>query len=135
MALLIYTLLYHEHIHLGRIINNSMYHATTGASDQRLPFPVLITWMAAANDVPTYPDDKYIIIEGMDKFFPFEMPPSSSCPNLLQKILRKLRRRKKDLRNIQYMIRTARDFFFKGAVLEVAFFQCWSRPPMNLALK
>ncbi|MED6176933.1 hypothetical protein PIB30_093042, partial [Stylosanthes scabra] len=37
-------------------------------------------------------------------------PPSSSsssCTNLLQKILKKLRRRKQDLRNTQYMIRTA----------------------------
>ncbi|MED6213432.1 hypothetical protein PIB30_093273 [Stylosanthes scabra] len=55
-------------IHLGRIINSSMYHATTGASDQRLPFPVLISRMAVANEVPTFFEDQYIIIEGKDRF-------------------------------------------------------------------
>ncbi|MED6213549.1 hypothetical protein PIB30_094464 [Stylosanthes scabra] len=71
MALLIYTLMEGGPIHLGRIINNSMYHATTGASDQRLPFPVLISRMALANEVPTFPEDRYMIIEGKDRFCSF----------------------------------------------------------------
>ncbi|MED6125512.1 hypothetical protein PIB30_069166 [Stylosanthes scabra] len=58
-------------IHLGRIINNSMYHATIGASDQRLPFLVLILRMAVASGVPTFPEDQYIVIEGKDRFCPF----------------------------------------------------------------
>ncbi|MED6224031.1 hypothetical protein PIB30_079852 [Stylosanthes scabra] len=119
MAILIFTLMNDGQIHLGRIINNSIYHASTGASDQRLSFPVLISRMAAENEVPTFPEDQYIVIEGKDRFCPFgdwqgekkarkEEPPSSSyCTNLLQKILKKLRQRKKDLRNTQYMICTA----------------------------
>ncbi|MED6224474.1 hypothetical protein PIB30_084451, partial [Stylosanthes scabra] len=71
MTLLIYTLMENGPIYLGRIINNSMYHATTGASDQRLRFPVLISRMAVANEVPMFPEDRYIVIEGKDRFCPF----------------------------------------------------------------
>ncbi|MED6112894.1 hypothetical protein PIB30_065951 [Stylosanthes scabra] len=71
MAILIFTLMNDGQIHLGRIINNSMYHASTGASDQRLPSPVLISRMAAENEVPTFSEDQYIVIEGKDRFFPF----------------------------------------------------------------
>ncbi|MED6134001.1 hypothetical protein PIB30_033424 [Stylosanthes scabra] len=58
-------------IHLGRIINNSMYDATIGKRDQRLAFPVLITRMAIAYNVPTYPEDNIMIVEEKDKYCPF----------------------------------------------------------------
>ncbi|MED6176895.1 hypothetical protein PIB30_092740 [Stylosanthes scabra] len=129
MALLIYTLMDSRAIHLGRIINNSMYHATIGASDQRLPFPVFISRMAVANEVPYFLSintsslrvrtDFARLVIGRLKRRKLERPQpatpsaaeepfsSSSCTNLFQKILKKLRRWKKDLRNTQYMIRTA----------------------------
>ncbi|MED6213814.1 hypothetical protein PIB30_097038 [Stylosanthes scabra] len=70
-ALLLYTLMSNGHIHLGRILNKSMYQATSGAKDKRLAFPVMITKMAAAQGVPTYPEDRTITIPRKEKLCPF----------------------------------------------------------------
>ncbi|MED6189096.1 hypothetical protein PIB30_092426, partial [Stylosanthes scabra] len=149
-GLLLYTLMSDKRIHLGRILNKSMYQATSGAKDKQLAFPVMITKMVAAQGVPTYPEDQIITVPRKEKFIPFddwqkvkkkarkadlpqENPPTipppihdpqdqpttssaaapppapteaPSCINLFKKILKKLRRRKKDLWNTQYMIHT-----------------------------
>ncbi|MED6113493.1 hypothetical protein PIB30_071326 [Stylosanthes scabra] len=132
IALLIYTLMSNRRIHLGRIVNKSMYQATSDAKDKRMAFPVMITKIVAAQGVPTYPEDQIITVPRKEKFYPFgdwqkekkkarkDQPTTSSaaaappapteappCTNLLKKILKKLRQRKKHLRNTQYMIRTA----------------------------
>ncbi|MED6165340.1 hypothetical protein PIB30_098637, partial [Stylosanthes scabra] len=133
-AMLLYTLMRDGRIHLSRILNKSVYQATS-----------------AAQEIPTYPEDQIIIVLRKEKFCPFadwqqvkkkarkadlpqanplpilppihepqDQPTTSSaaatppaptkvpsCTNLFKKILKNLRRRKKDLRNTQYMIRTA----------------------------
>ncbi|MED6199852.1 hypothetical protein PIB30_079736 [Stylosanthes scabra] len=55
------------------IVSNVQHHKwyKHGASDQRLPFSVLISRMAAENEVPTFPEDQYIFIEGKDMFCSF----------------------------------------------------------------
>ncbi|MED6187252.1 hypothetical protein PIB30_074668 [Stylosanthes scabra] len=61
MALLIYTLMEGGPIHHGCVINNSVYHATTGASDQRLPFPSSPRMaLDAANPYDSQQSDKCI---------------------------------------------------------------------------
>ncbi|MED6175168.1 hypothetical protein PIB30_075804 [Stylosanthes scabra] len=70
-ALLLYTLMSEGHIHLGCILNKSMYQATSGAKDKRLAFPVMITKMAAAQGVPTYPADQIVTVPRKEKFCPF----------------------------------------------------------------
>ncbi|MED6187012.1 hypothetical protein PIB30_072335 [Stylosanthes scabra] len=128
-----------------------MYQATSGAKDKRLAFPVMITKMAAAQGVPTYPADQIVTVPRKKKFCPFgdwqkakkkarkadlpqvnpppipppihepqdqpttssaaAAPPASteapSWTNLFKRLLKKLCQRKKDLRNTQYIIRTA----------------------------
>ncbi|MED6149004.1 hypothetical protein PIB30_058313 [Stylosanthes scabra] len=157
--MLLFTLMDGGSIHLGRIINKSMYDAAIGKRDQRLAFPVLITRLATAYNVPTYPEENIMIVEEKDKYCPFgdwqqekrkarkgdlprtspppipppihetqdhpstsaaaaNQPPAAqtaaqppvvdaSCTHIFKKILRRLRRRKQDQRNTQYMIRTA----------------------------
>ncbi|MED6150749.1 hypothetical protein PIB30_075533 [Stylosanthes scabra] len=107
-------------IHLGRILNKSMYQATLGAKDKRLAFPVMITKMkvkkkARKTDLPQAnpPPIPPPIHESQDQpttssaaIAPPAPTEAPSCTNLFKKILKELRRRKKDLRNTQYMIRT-----------------------------
>ncbi|MED6141123.1 hypothetical protein PIB30_100192 [Stylosanthes scabra] len=71
MALLIFTMMAGRRIHLTRIICNFMYHAAVGLSDQRLPFPPLITRLAAAFKVAPSPEDEYLTIPGKDHDCPF----------------------------------------------------------------
>ncbi|MED6161695.1 hypothetical protein PIB30_063152 [Stylosanthes scabra] len=157
--MLLFTLMDGRSIHLGRIINKSMYDAAIGKRDQRLAFPVLITRLATTYNVPTYPEDNIKIVEEKDKYCPFgdwqqekrkarkgdlpktspppipppiheaqdhpstsaaavNQPPAAqlaaqppvvnaSCTDIFKKIIRRLRLRKQDHRNTQYMIRTA----------------------------
>ncbi|MED6130490.1 hypothetical protein PIB30_001578 [Stylosanthes scabra] len=158
-ALLIYTLMDQGDIHLGRILDKSMYDAAKGAKDRRLAFPVMINKMAAALNVPRYPEDDMYTVPARTRYYPFgdwkqvkkkarkadlgqpnpppipppihetqdhpststttaDQPPAAqqaaqpplvdaSCTDIFKKILRRLRRRKYDHRNMQYMIRTA----------------------------
>ncbi|MED6122365.1 hypothetical protein PIB30_039037 [Stylosanthes scabra] len=69
--MLLFTLMDGGSIHLGRIINKSMYDAAIGKRDQRLAFPVLITRLATTYNVPTYPEDNIMIVEEKDKYCPF----------------------------------------------------------------
>ncbi|MED6162462.1 hypothetical protein PIB30_070692 [Stylosanthes scabra] len=71
MALLIDTLITGGRINLTRIIRDFMYHAAMGASNQRLPFPFLITRLAAACEVVPSSEDKYLTIPGEDRDCPF----------------------------------------------------------------
>ncbi|MED6122486.1 hypothetical protein PIB30_040311 [Stylosanthes scabra] len=71
MALLIFTLMAGGRIHLTRIIRNFMYHVAVDPSDKRLPFPLLITKLAATFDVAPSPEDEYLTIPGKDRDFPF----------------------------------------------------------------
>ncbi|MED6161142.1 hypothetical protein PIB30_057934 [Stylosanthes scabra] len=71
MALLIYTLINGGKINLARIILDYMYHAAMGPSDQRLPFPLLITGFAAAFEVVPSPEDEYLTKPGKDHDCPF----------------------------------------------------------------
>ncbi|MED6195956.1 hypothetical protein PIB30_042704 [Stylosanthes scabra] len=71
MALFIFTLMVGGRIHLTRIIHDFMYHAAVGPSDQRLPFPLLITRLAAAFDVVPSPEDEYLDIPEKDRDCPF----------------------------------------------------------------
>ncbi|MED6152546.1 hypothetical protein PIB30_093111 [Stylosanthes scabra] len=157
-ALLIYTLMDQGDIHLGHILNKSMYDAAEGAKDRRLAFPVMITKMAAALNVPRYPEDDMYTVPTRTRYCPFgdwkqvkkkarkadlglrnpppipppihetqdhpstsatavDQPPTAqqaaqpplvdaSCTDIFKKILRRLRRRKQDHRNTQYMIHT-----------------------------
>ncbi|MED6124740.1 hypothetical protein PIB30_061784 [Stylosanthes scabra] len=70
-ALLIYTLMDQGDINLGRILNKSMYDATEGAKDRRLAFPVMITKMAAALNVPRYPEDDMYTVPARTRYCPF----------------------------------------------------------------
>ncbi|MED6221466.1 hypothetical protein PIB30_054945 [Stylosanthes scabra] len=158
-ALLIYTLMDEGDIHLGHILNKSMYDAAEGAKDRRLAFPVMITKMATTHNVPRYEDDDMYTVPARTRYCPFgdwkqagrkarkadleqqnplpipppihetqdhpstsvaaaNQPPAAqqatqppvvdaSCIDIFKKILRRLRRRKQDHRNTQYMIRTA----------------------------
>ncbi|MED6113641.1 hypothetical protein PIB30_072776 [Stylosanthes scabra] len=71
MALLIYTPMVGRRIYLTYIMRDFMYHATEGPSDQRLPFPVLITRLSAAFEVALSPEDEYLTILGKDRDCPF----------------------------------------------------------------
>ncbi|MED6108919.1 hypothetical protein PIB30_028653 [Stylosanthes scabra] len=132
-AMLIYTLMDQGDIHLGRILNKSMYDAAQGAKDRRLASPVMITRMATAHNIPRYEDDDIYTKQAKKKArkanpqrpIPPPIPPliheqpsssvaaaqpppaNASCTDIFRKILRRLRRRKQDHRNTQYMIRTA----------------------------
>ncbi|MED6123774.1 hypothetical protein PIB30_052599 [Stylosanthes scabra] len=152
--MLLYTLMDEGAIHLGRILNKSMYDAATGARDKRLAFPVMITRLVEAYNIPTNQEDQIFTMSGKEKYCPFgywqqekrkarkgdlpqvnpppipppihepqdwpststtaaaqpaaqPTPPEASCTDIFKKLLRKLRRRKKDMRNTQAMIRTA----------------------------
>ncbi|MED6134419.1 hypothetical protein PIB30_036839 [Stylosanthes scabra] len=70
-ALLLYTLMDEGNIHLGRILNKSMYDVTEGAKDRRLAFPVMITKMAAAHNVPRYEDDDMYTVPARTRYCPF----------------------------------------------------------------
>ncbi|MED6106728.1 hypothetical protein PIB30_007051 [Stylosanthes scabra] len=70
-ALLIYTLMDQGDIHLGPILNKSMYDAAKGAKDRRLAFLVMITKMAAALNVPRYPDDDMYTMLARTRYCPF----------------------------------------------------------------
>ncbi|MED6186559.1 hypothetical protein PIB30_067866 [Stylosanthes scabra] len=71
MALLFYTLINGGEINLAWMIRDFMYHADVGASDQQLPFPLLITKLAAACDVVPSPEDEYLDIPEKDRDCPF----------------------------------------------------------------
>ncbi|MED6153420.1 hypothetical protein PIB30_101834 [Stylosanthes scabra] len=117
-ALLLYTLMNGGRIHLGRILNKSMYQATTGAKDKRLAFPK-IKKKARKPDLPQAvpPPIPPPIHEPQEQpatssaaaaqLAPLTPTQALSWTNLFNKLLKKLRRRKKELRNTQYMIRTA----------------------------
>ncbi|MED6163610.1 hypothetical protein PIB30_081661 [Stylosanthes scabra] len=111
-ALVFYTLMDQGNIHLGRILNKSVYHAANGANDRRLAFPVMITRMATANN-PSPPPIPPPIHEQPSTSAVAEQPAAqspladASCIDLFKKLLRRLRRRNQDHRNMQYMIRTA----------------------------
>ncbi|MED6139532.1 hypothetical protein PIB30_084665 [Stylosanthes scabra] len=70
-ALLLYTLMDRGDIHLGRILNKSMYDAAEGAKDRRLAFPVMITKMATAHNVPRYLDDDLYTVPARTRYCPF----------------------------------------------------------------
>ncbi|MED6225750.1 hypothetical protein PIB30_096732 [Stylosanthes scabra] len=70
-ALLIYTLMDQGDIHLGRILNKSMYDAVKGAKDRRLAFPIMITKMAAALNVPRYPEGDMYTVPARTRYCPF----------------------------------------------------------------
>ncbi|MED6220921.1 hypothetical protein PIB30_049414 [Stylosanthes scabra] len=70
-ALLIYTLMDQGDIHLGNILNKSMYDATEGAKDRRLAFSVMISKMAAALNVPRYPEDDMYTVPARTRYCPF----------------------------------------------------------------
>ncbi|MED6170133.1 hypothetical protein PIB30_027981 [Stylosanthes scabra] len=118
-ALLLYTLMDEGNIHLGHILHKSMYDAADSAKDRRLAFPVLITKLATEHNVPRYEDDDMYTVPARTRYCPFaeNQPPAAqqatqpplvdaSCVDIFKKILRRLRRRKQDHRNTQYMIRT-----------------------------
>ncbi|MED6203989.1 hypothetical protein PIB30_004996 [Stylosanthes scabra] len=69
--MLLFTLMDGGSIHLGRIINKSMYDAAIGKRDQWLAFPILITRLATTYNVPTYPEANIMIVEEKDKYCPF----------------------------------------------------------------
>ncbi|MED6175427.1 hypothetical protein PIB30_078225 [Stylosanthes scabra] len=120
--MLLFTLMAGGSIHLGRIINKSMYDAAIGKRDQRLAFPQEKR-KARKGDLPRTapPPIPPPIHEAQDRPSTSptaaNQPPAAqqaaqqplvdaSCTDIFKKILRKLRRRKQDYRNTQYMIRT-----------------------------
>ncbi|MED6160571.1 hypothetical protein PIB30_052626 [Stylosanthes scabra] len=58
-------------IYLGRILNKSMYDVVEGAKDRRLAFPVMITKMAVALNVPRYPEDDMYMVPARTRYCPF----------------------------------------------------------------
>ncbi|MED6180454.1 hypothetical protein PIB30_010383 [Stylosanthes scabra] len=70
-ALLLYTLIDRGPIHPGRILNNSMYQAASRAKDRRLAFPVMITKIATAFNVPRYPEDNMYTVLATTKYCAF----------------------------------------------------------------
>ncbi|MED6196743.1 hypothetical protein PIB30_050224 [Stylosanthes scabra] len=70
-ALLLYTLMDEGNIHLGHIPNKSMYDVAKGAKDRRLAFPVMITKMATAHNVPRYEDGDMYTVPARTRYCPF----------------------------------------------------------------
>ncbi|MED6207236.1 hypothetical protein PIB30_033930 [Stylosanthes scabra] len=100
-TLLLYTFMSDRRIHLGRILNKSMYQATSEGKEE-----------SPESGCPTSKSTTHSIHEPQDQPATSSAataplaPPEPCCTDLLKKILRKLRRRKKDLRSTQYIIRT-----------------------------
>ncbi|MED6140483.1 hypothetical protein PIB30_093680 [Stylosanthes scabra] len=104
-ALLLYTLMSEGRIHLGRILNKSMYQATSEGKEEspesdlpQVNLPSIPPPIYVPQDQPTTSS------AAIAPLAPTEAP---SWTKLFKKLLKKLHRRKKDLRNTQYMIRTA----------------------------
>ncbi|MED6110140.1 hypothetical protein PIB30_040198 [Stylosanthes scabra] len=119
-------------VNLLRIMRDILVSRSTKHSRHLLPYPMFISRIAAHNELPEFPNDKFYTVRPVDIYVPYgdwrgeraRAPPATDHP--YQQIMRHLERQERLLRrqgrqiaNTQLMIRQAfPNKVFEGLVSE-----------------